>query len=408
MSVYRRKDTGHWAYRKRITLPDGSKKRIKGQPSVNTKRAAELAERAHIERLLNPPLPPAEPEPEPEPAPPPVPTFGEWFSGRWWTEHVIAEGHAPRTREQRETLYRVHLADSIGDLRLNEIDVGVVQRLKAELAAKPGRGREQLSDSTRHAVLTIVAKALSYAEVAGVIDRAPPVKPPKVRPPDIEVWGFDQHLALLAAAEQRGFAWYVAALLAGDAGLRIGEIAGLQWADIDFAGSVLTVRRQRDKTGAVGPPKGKRSRTVPLSSTLSAALSASPGEPGAWVTPLRPRRLHNGSRPLCRRAGLELVGWHRLRHTFGTNCARFKVGVWELRNWLGHASVTTTERYVHLADAHRRELPGRVVAALDDGAIAAIGALSAPSLPSGVVPIRVGPRRARGSGEGAGGLDNGS
>lgn len=37
-----------------LPLPNGSKKRLNGTPSINTKRACEEAERAHIERALNP------------------------------------------------------------------------------------------------------------------------------------------------------------------------------------------------------------------------------------------------------------------------------------------------------------------------------------------------------------------
>lgn len=383
MSAHRREDRGnHWHYRRVVTMPDGTKQRIGGKAPLNTKRSAEEAERAHVERTLNPPA---------QPAPPPAaaPTFTEWFEGRFWEEAVVAENHAPRTRELRRTLFKTHLRDSIGSLPLDQFDIGVIQRLKAELAQKPGRGKATLSPATQHAVLTVVGLALRYAEDAGVIGHAPKVKTPKVQAPEIEIWGFDEHLALLGAAERQGYPWLLAVLLAGDAGLRIGEIRGLRVSDVDFAGNVLSVRRQRDKTGTLRETtKGKKPRTVPLSSTLVAALSSVTATGDEWVVTLDPKQLNCGSRPLCVQAGLPPSGWHRLRHTYGTNCARFRAGPWELQRWLGHASVTTTERYVHLADAHKRELPGRVAMALADGPIAAVGALSAPALPSEVVSIR--------------------
>src|SRR5687767_5796489 len=43
-------DDGRWHYRRRIGLPDGRHIRIKGTPNTNTERAADAAERAHIER----------------------------------------------------------------------------------------------------------------------------------------------------------------------------------------------------------------------------------------------------------------------------------------------------------------------------------------------------------------------
>src|SRR5262250_310551 len=58
----RRDRTGRWRYRKMVRLPDGSKVRISGCPTMNTKVEAEREERVHIERVLNPP--PAPPERE--------------------------------------------------------------------------------------------------------------------------------------------------------------------------------------------------------------------------------------------------------------------------------------------------------------------------------------------------------
>src|SRR5882724_2841832 len=53
MPAYRNKD-GRWRYRKWIVLPNGKRDRITGTPPTDTKVAAESAERAHIDRVLNP------------------------------------------------------------------------------------------------------------------------------------------------------------------------------------------------------------------------------------------------------------------------------------------------------------------------------------------------------------------
>ncbi len=68
MPVSRRKDTGKWVYRTVVMLPNGLSERIFGTPAINTKQAAVEAERAHIERLLQPPRKE-------------VPTFAQWFWG---------------------------------------------------------------------------------------------------------------------------------------------------------------------------------------------------------------------------------------------------------------------------------------------------------------------------------------
>jgi hypothetical protein len=51
MPAYRDRGT-QWRYRVTITLPDGSKRRIAGTPTVNTKIAAERAEREYVQLAL--------------------------------------------------------------------------------------------------------------------------------------------------------------------------------------------------------------------------------------------------------------------------------------------------------------------------------------------------------------------
>jgi hypothetical protein len=66
---------------------------------------------------------------------------------------------------------------------------------------------------------------------------------------------------------------------------------------------------------------------------------------------------------ICRRAGLPVCYWHKLRHTFGTHAALFGVNPWRLQAWLGHKRIDETMLYVHVAENHRRELPAHILAA---------------------------------------------
>ncbi len=79
----------------------------------------------------------------------------------------------------------------------------------------------------------------------------------KVERPEIVFWEFEEHVRIIQAALDEGPEWYVAALLAGEAGLRVGEILGLQWGDLDLVAHNLTVRRQI-RRGVEGTPKGRR------------------------------------------------------------------------------------------------------------------------------------------------------
>lgn len=61
-------------------------------------------------------------------------------------------------------------------------------------------------------------------------------------------------------------------LLAGEAGLRCGEMSGLEWSDTDLKLGLLTVARSIWR-GYEGPPKSGRSRTIPLAPRLAEALA---------------------------------------------------------------------------------------------------------------------------------------
>ena len=259
MPVTRRKDTGKWVYRTVVMLPNGMSERIFGTPAINTKQAAVEAERAHIERLLQPPRKE-------------VPTFAEWFwgtasdseepNGRFWVEWVIGRKNKPGEQMEKKCIYQLHLRPAFGHLMLDEIGVGEIARFRASLiqrdarrggSAERGGGKSRgrkLSDKRINNILTVLSKSLRYAADVELIDHAPRVGMFKVEGDD----------------------WYVAVCLAGEAGLRVGEIRGLRWReDVDLVAGTITVNQQT-RRGITGTPKGRTRRTVPMTSTLVAAL----------------------------------------------------------------------------------------------------------------------------------------
>jgi integrase len=62
-------------------------------------------------------------------------------------------------------------------------------------------------------------------------------------PPEMGFFGFSQYAELVRAAEKIDGRTLCAVLLAGDAGLRAGEITALEWSDINFAQGLVTVQR---------------------------------------------------------------------------------------------------------------------------------------------------------------------
>jgi integrase len=141
-------------------------------------------------------------------------------------------------------------------------------------------------------------------------------------------------------------------------GLRIGEAIELRWEDVD--GSWLRVDR-RFYRGAIGLPKGRKCRRVPLSRELAQALWRRRGQlhaaPGDLVfTSERGMRLdpHNLAsrvlKPAGRTAGVgEWIGFHTFRHTCATMLFRRGWNAVQVQKFLGHSDPGFTLRsYVHL------------------------------------------------------------
>jgi integrase len=105
-----------------IRLPDGSRPRIEGTPSLNTKLAAENAERAHIERALRG---------EPISPPKEVPTFAEFAETLMAT--YARTNNKPSEYEGKRSILTRHLLPAFGARRLEEITGKDVDDLKAGL-----------------------------------------------------------------------------------------------------------------------------------------------------------------------------------------------------------------------------------------------------------------------------------
>jgi integrase len=92
--------------------------------------------------------------------------------------------------------------------------------------------------------------------------------------PDPKFFSADEVERLLAAARQHGPVSAAIVLLGVDAGLRCGEMTALRWGDL--SDGWITVARSRSPYGEEGPTKSGRTRQVPLTARLVAALGQLP------------------------------------------------------------------------------------------------------------------------------------
>jgi len=149
-------------------------------------------------------------------------------------------------------------------------------------------------------------------------------------------------------------------LLATEAGLRAGEIRGLQWTDIKDG--QLTIRRQLDReTSLPVPPKHNKARVVPMSARIVQTL-ATLKRRGIWIvscldgSSLGYDGMLEAVHALYDRAKVARPqkALHQLRHAFGTEMAK-RVPLPVLQELMGHESVTTTMEYVDVDPEQKRD-----------------------------------------------------
>jgi integrase len=244
-----------------------------------------------------------------------------------------------------------HLLPTFGDRPLEAIDAREIERWRSDLAAE-----RRLSNATINRLLVALHGIFERARrVWGLkenpvrdVDRQP--TPPRV---DIDVYSIEEVMALVrAAGDEQDAAIFLTAAFTG---LRMGELVGLRWRDVDFVDSAIRVR-QTYLLGAVDTPKSGKGRVVPMVEDVASALArlsqrehfttpddvVFPGINGGYLDDSALRRRYKVAQA---KAGLRPLRFHDLRHTFGTHAIR-AVDPRELQEWMGHADFSTTEIYL--------------------------------------------------------------
>src|SRR5210317_744079 len=155
--------------------------------------------------------------------------------------------------------------------------------------------------------------------------------------------------AVLASAPGPGMKYRAALSIGYGAGLRASEVSNLKVRDIDSDRMLIHVERG----------KGGKDRDVMLSPSLLELLRAywREARPQGWlfpgqsqVEPMSPRSLNRAFNSAKAMAGIKKPATlHSLRHSFATHLLEADTDVRVIQVLLGHAKLTTTARYTHVA-----------------------------------------------------------
>lgn len=331
--------TGGWEVDIAFRLPNGSRLRERSRAPVSSKSAAmRWGEDRERHLVLH-----GRPEPKKE-----VPTLEE-FAPRFLDGHARANRQKPSGIVAKESILRVHLIPHLGQRKLDAITTEQVQLLKQRLSPR--------APKTVNNTLTVLNTLLRKAMEWDVIDRMPcTIRLLPVAKASMGFFDFEEYDRLTVAARETDPNAYLIVLLGGDAGLRLGEMISLEWADVDLAKRQLCVQRS-DWRGHVTVPKGGRLRHVPLTARLTTALREHRHLRGRLVicqrdgAPLSQWMVRDHVERAARKANVAKWGVHRLRHTFASHLAMRGAPARAIQELAGHQDLITTQRYMHLSPA---------------------------------------------------------
>lgn len=181
-----------------------------------------------------------------------------------------------------------------------------------------------------------------------------------------QVWSpeeIDKILAVIDTANPVGRRNYAIFLLLARTGLRISDVLGLKFSNINWKENCISLSQQ--KTG--------NALSLPLSKELGMAIisylqDGRPQSSSAFIflshnAPFQPLGEHNNFNPefhkYLRRAGIAIptkrhTGVHTIRHSFATNMLRKGTPVQDVSQILGHSNISVTETYLRVDIKHMR------------------------------------------------------
>ena len=184
---------------------------------------------------------------------------------------------------------------------------------------------------------------------------------------DLEILSIADHKKLLKYVQENFTFKNLGIYICLSTGMRIGELCGLQWCDIDIDNGIIKVRKTvqriyvvekdiRHTEILIDSPKTKNSiRDIPMTNELIKLI-----KPLKKIVnneffvltndkkPTEPRTFRSYYQKLIKKLGLPNLKFHGLRHSFATRCIESKCDYKTVSVILGHSNISTTlNLYVH-------------------------------------------------------------
>ena len=316
-------------------------------------------------------------------------TLSQWL--REWLEIYALPTVKQSTYVSYESYARLHLEPMLGTIKLTNLSVEQFQRFF-------NQKQKFLSPKSLRNIYNMLHNCLEQAIISGYLqcNHLLGVKLPPVAKKEITILSVKEQNALHSAANTSSTLAAFGIIFTLSTGIRLGELLGLQWGDVDYTNHTIHIRRtvgrllKVDESGNLIPKKDgvptteivtrtpksiTAQRVIPLfpevwndlmiyrdkqETTLSKLdIPLTPSTP-IFATPLgivyEPRTYEDLFKRTLKEANLPDINFHALRHTFATRALEAGMDIKVLSSILGHAQASTTlNLYAHALPDHKRD-----------------------------------------------------
>nr|WP_302597954.1 site-specific integrase [uncultured Cellulosilyticum sp.] len=307
-------------------------------------------------------------------------TLTQW--GRTYLEEFVKNSVRPSTYDSYEVILRKHITeDPIGSMKLKDIKSFHIQKFL--------NSKTELSKSYIKKMHMLLDIFFSNAVKNDLIHKNPldavniPQSQKQVK--EVRALTRDEQSAYMKALDNtRLKPLFLTCLFTG---MRMGELMALDWNHVDLKKGEIKVEfsfketRIHDQGKSYWkllkqPPKTSSGlRTIPIPQEIIKLLKAHKATQDTLAlrlgkdefnkeklvfcsevgSPLSSRNIQRTHYSICKKIGLEGVGFHALRHTFATRMIEENVPVKTVQYWIGHSSIEITYNiYVHVQEESKK------------------------------------------------------
>lgn len=291
-----------------------------------------------------------------------------------WLENNRIKLKEPTYAKYSQLIER-HIAPSVGNITVQNIDAAYINRILYEKSVCGRRdGKGGLSPNYVRSIAFVMKASLTYAVQNNYcIPLKGSVLLPTNRKKQLNILTVPEQTMLENSCLKNTSDKELGILFSLYTGLRIGEVCGLKWEDIDYENNTIhicrTVERIPNTDFTISSGKTKlvlldtksisSDRIIPIPSKLFSLLQKRGSDfiiKGQVHGYTDPRALQYFFSKKLRECNMNYVNYHTLRHTFATRCVESGMDIKSLSEILGHASVNITlGTYVHSSIEYKRK-----------------------------------------------------